>query len=54
MNYYTQPGSDGIILILDNGEYIVIPNNPANTYWQEYQAWLAADPENNIPQEEGE
>jgi hypothetical protein len=26
---------------------------PDNTMWQEYQAWLAADPENNIPQEEG-
>ena len=36
------------------GIIMTIPNDPANRHWQEYQAWLAADPENNIPQEEGE
>ena len=27
-----------------------IPNDPTNSDWRAYQSWLAADPENNIPQ----
>jgi len=45
---------DCIKLIDESGKEWSVPNDPANRDWQEYQAWLAADPENNIPQEEGE
>jgi hypothetical protein len=37
------------ILRLGEGSVTSIPNNADNAEWRQYQAWLAADPENNIP-----
>jgi len=45
---------DAIRAVDSQGIPWTVPNDPKNTHWVEYQAWLAADPENNIPQEEGE
>lgn len=36
--------------IRDDGATWYIPNDPANTEWQEYQKWLAVDLENNVPE----
>jgi arabinogalactan endo-1,4-beta-galactosidase len=43
---------DCIKVLKEDGITWHVPNDPSNRDWQEYQAWLAADPENNIPQEE--
>lgn len=32
-----------------SGVVSFIPDDPANRDWADYQAWLAADPENNVP-----
>lgn len=37
-----------IVAIDESGAVWYIPNNPELGMWQEYQAWLAAD-ENNQP-----
>lgn len=37
------------ILLIDGDKITYIPNDPENGYWQEYQAWLAEDP-NNQPE----
>lgn len=56
--YYYVLGAEGINredcvkLVEESGMTWFIPSDPANYHWVEYQAWLAADPENNIPQEE--
>lgn len=53
--YYTTGNTrDSGIAKLDSEGNVVcyIPDDINNNDWQEYQAWLAADPENNIPQEE--
>lgn len=44
-------GGNNPNIILRNIDGIIscIPNDPTNRDWQEYQAWLAADPENNVP-----
>lgn len=43
--------SESVILrVDDDGVINFIPNDSLNKDWQEYQAWLAADPENNIPE----
>ena len=40
---YTGQISTACISKLENGiQVAVIPNDPANTDWQAYQAWLAA------------
>lgn len=52
MQYFLIPNSDYIKAVKDDGSTYFIPNNSANKDWQQYQAWLAEDPENNIPQEE--
>jgi len=59
MQYYYVKDRDNVtnredvILLVSDTERLYIPNDPINRHWIEYQAWLAADPENNIPQEEG-
>lgn len=34
------------IMKIDDSRITYIPNDPANRDWQQYQVWLAADPEN--------
>ncbi len=33
----------------DSGLLWSVPADVSNLDWQSYQAWLAADPENNVP-----
>lgn len=46
MQYQLITDSECIKMIDGNGVIKCIPNDERNTDWQEYQAWLAADPEN--------
>ena len=46
INVGGEPRSDLILRTADNA---YIPNDEANSDWREYQDWLAADPENNVP-----
>lgn len=46
MQYQLILNSDSVKLTEDSGLIKYIPNDPANSDWQIYQAWLAADPEN--------
>ena len=41
--------NDSIILKIDDTKVYSVPNTVDNRDWMEYQAWLAADPVNNIP-----
>jgi hypothetical protein len=41
--------TDAIVLKIEDGVTYYIPNDQSNSDWRAYQAWLAADPENNIP-----
>lgn len=53
MQYKLLNNSSGIELTDDNGITKSIPNDFFNRDWQEYQAWLAADPENQpLPADE--
>jgi hypothetical protein len=45
---------DCIKVLKGDGITWYVPNDPANNDWRQYQVWLAEDPENNVPQEEGE
>ncbi len=49
MQYQLINDSDCIKLLEDGGMIRFVPNDSRNLDWQAYQAWLAADPENNIP-----
>lgn len=49
--YYNVGGTQATGILKIEGEVtICIPSDPANRDWAEYQAWLAADPENNVPE----
>jgi hypothetical protein len=50
MQYKLTQSGYGVQQTLDDGSLRCIPPDPANRDWQEYQAWLAADPENNVPE----
>lgn len=53
MRYKLKTAYDGILKIETiNDKEIVwwVPNDPMNGDWAKYQAWLAEDPENNIPE----
>lgn len=39
--------TEGGVLDLETGASI--PNAEGNRHWREFQAWLAEDPENNVP-----
>jgi hypothetical protein len=43
---YQLTNIDAIKKTEDNGIIKWIPSDPTNSDWAEYQAWLAADPEN--------
>ena len=42
------------VIVMRGDQPMYIPNNPQNTDWQAYQAWLKAgnepDPPDNVPQ----
>lgn len=45
--------SEYILRLNEDDTTSTIPNNPANSDWQAYQAWLEADPENQpLPADE--
>ena len=53
--YLENPRSPGnnrtdMIRIIRDGIISTIPNDLTNIDWIDYQAWLAADPVNNIPE----
>jgi hypothetical protein len=35
------PDTDGIKLVMENGQVWSVPSEPTNRHWQMYQAWLA-------------
>ncbi len=49
MQYQLITNSSYVKMIEADGTMRFVPNDPANSDWAAYQAWLAADPENNIP-----
>jgi hypothetical protein len=51
---YKLTNSDFIIFTDADGTIWWIPNDPANRHWQQYQAWLAADPNNQPLPADGE
>ncbi len=46
MTYKLIASSDYILMTDEQGVIHTVPNDERNKDWQEYQAWLAADPEN--------
>ena len=50
MSYKLMLNSTGVFKTNDEGLILGVPADSSNTDWQEYQAWLVADPENNIPE----
>lgn len=54
MQYQLIANSDYIKRIEDDGNIWFVPNEPSNSMWQAYQAWLAEDPNNQPLPADGE
>jgi hypothetical protein len=50
IQYKLTENGNGILKLEDSVAVCWIPESEANSDWRAYQTWLAADPENNVPE----